>query len=191
MSRLYIVILITLYVSRCKCQSRDSLDEWARPDTASRPPDYTEGAPPPDIESQPPDYTEGAPPPDIESQPPDYTEGAPLPDSMEPHEVEEDLPPYDPSLDATILPVYDEMRMLISDHAGAQYLGRVVDDKCGHTVDLYSKLNEAIKRQCHEYVTNHLHKLSRELECPDLHAMLTKHLAALHPHGRADDLSRA
>eukprot|EP01083_Nonionella_stella_P141517 436261_1 len=170
MSRLYIVILITLYVSRCKCQSRDSLDEWALSDTASRP-----------------DYTQGAPPPDIESQP----QAAPLRDSMEPHEVEEDLPPYDPSLDATILPVYDEMDELISDHAGAQYLGRVVDDKCGHTVDLYSKLNEAIKRQCHEYVTNHLHKLSRELECPDLHAMLTKHLAALHPHGRADDLSRA
>eukprot|EP01083_Nonionella_stella_P082207 226897_1 len=157
MSRLYIVILITLYVSRCKCQSRDSVDEWSRSDTASRPPDYTEGAPPPDME---------------------------LP------ELEEDLPPHDSSLDATILPVYDEMDQLISDHAGAKYLGRVVDHKCGHTVDLYSKLNEAIKRQCHEYVTNHLHKLSRELGCPNLHAMLTKHLAALHPHERVDDLSR-
>eukprot|EP01083_Nonionella_stella_P141515 436259_1 len=167
MSRLYIVILITLYVSRCKCMSRDSPDDEL--------PDYTQGAPP--------DYT-----------PPDYTQGVPPPDSREFHE---DVPPYD-SLDEKpeferlpSLPVYDEKEKLISDHAGAQYLGRVVDDKCGHTVDLYSKLNEAIKRQCHEYVTNHLHKLSRELECPDLHAMLTKHLAALHPHGRADDLSRA
>eukprot|EP01083_Nonionella_stella_P082206 226895_1 len=179
MSRLYIVILITLYVSRCKCMSRDSPDDEL--------PEYV----------GPPDYTQGAPPPDSgDDDLPDIVpraQAAPRPDSMELHE---DIPPYDslnekPEFERLpSLPVYDEKEKLISDHAGAKYLGRVVDHKCGHTVDLYSKLNEAIKRQCHEYVTNHLHKLSRELGCPNLHAMLTKHLAALHPHERVDDLSR-